>query len=192
MHTSDHCDPYTSKSGSAMQARHAKVNNCHDHAATHRYRQSMLDKLASSKHAVAHKLCANRSKFTANVADAHRLSDDSDFVKHISYDSSISNVALNNKDNSKSDDETRHYNSRTNLPLVDHCFSPSGAKGASRAKALNSVNSASQMVELATWATLQCPSTRESLLLGLHQPPNPVMEQKGQAPRRSRRWKGKV
>ena len=73
----------------------------------------MWDKLASSKHAIAHKLGGNCSKFTTHVSIAHRLCDDNDFVKHISYDSSISNVALSNKDDSKSDDETRHYNSRT-------------------------------------------------------------------------------
>ena len=83
MHTSDHSDPYTSKSGSVMQANNAKVNNCQDHTAIHRYRISILNKLASSKHAIAHKLCGNCSKFTTHVSDAHRLGNDSDFVKHI-------------------------------------------------------------------------------------------------------------
>ena len=117
MHTSDHCDPYTSKSGSVMQARHAKVSNFHDHAAIHRYRQAILNKLASSKHTIAHKLGGHRSKFTTHVSDDHRLGDNSDVVQHISYDSSISDVATSDKDDSKSDDETRHYNSNTNL----HC-----------------------------------------------------------------------
>ena len=143
LHTSNHCDPYTSKSGSVMQARHAKVNNCHDHAAIHRYRQLILDKLASSKHKIAHKLGGHRSKFTTHVSDDHRLGDNSDVVQHISYDSSISNVATSNKDESKSDDATRHYNSRTKLLSFDHSFFPSGAKGASRlTTALNSANSA--------------------------------------------------
>ena len=68
MHTSDHCDPYTSKSGPVMQARHAKVNNFHDHAAIHRYRQSMLDQPAidrcndKSTNAIAHKLNGNHQK----------------------------------------------------------------------------------------------------------------------------------
>ena len=107
-----------------MQARHAKVNHFHDHAAIHRYRQSSLDKLASSKHTSAHRLS--------------KLSDDS----------SNCHVATGDKNNSKSDDDTQ-FDIHTNLHVFyrsatcvePHYFSPSSAKGASRATALNSVNS---------------------------------------------------
>ena len=66
LHTSDHYDLYTSNSGSIMQARHAKVNKYHDHAAIQRYRQSMLDRMKvsstlMSKHAIAHKLDDDRT-----------------------------------------------------------------------------------------------------------------------------------
>ena len=108
-----------------MQARHTRVINFHDHAAIHKYRQSSLDKLASSKHTSAHRL--------------NKLSDDN----------SNFHVATGDKTNSKSDDGTQfdmhtnlHVSYRSATCVEPHSFSPSSAKGASRATALDSVNSA--------------------------------------------------
>ena len=47
-------------------------------------------------------------------------------AKHVSDGSSISNVAMSNKDGSKSDDDTRLVNLHTSLS--PHTFYPTGAK----------------------------------------------------------------
>ena len=101
-HTSDHCDPYTSKSGSVMQARCAKAYSCRDHVAAQKYRQSMLDNVncisKSTKHTIAHKLGGDNSLTT-----------------HVPNDSLISNVATVDKDNNESDDDTTVDNLHTHV-----------------------------------------------------------------------------
>ena len=134
LHTSDYCDPCTSKSGSVMQVRHAKVNTCHDHAAIHKYRQANLDKIK----------VIGTHKIACNVGDRQK-----------SDDRSTSNVATGDNNNSKSDDDTP-VDIHTNLHVFDrsatcadpHSLSPSSARGASRATALHSVNSALNSVQV--------------------------------------------